>query len=179
MLKAYTDKADHPDIALELPTGTGKTLIGLLVAEWNRRHHNQRVLYACPTRQLAEQVHDSANREGIDTTLLTGSHANWSPISKMHYESAQRVGITTYSSIFNSHPKLADPSVILFDDAHAGEQYVGEAYSLSLNRYNDTNEYQRILEVISPAVDKVFLERLKTDQSDPAITSEVRLVVPL
>ena len=179
MLKAYTDKANHPDIALELPTGTGKTLIGLLIAEWNRRYHNQRVLYACPTRQLAEQVYVSANREGIDTTLLTGSHVKWDPLSRMHYESAQRVGITTYSSIFNSHPKLADPSVMLFDDAHAGEQYVGEAYSLSLNRYNDTNEYQRTLEVISPAVDKVFLERLKTDQSDPAITSEVRLVVPL
>jgi superfamily II DNA or RNA helicase len=37
MLKTFTSEADKPDIALELPTGTGKTLTGLLVAEWTRR----------------------------------------------------------------------------------------------------------------------------------------------
>lgn len=179
ILKAYTDRANKSDIALELPTGTGKTLIGLLIAEWNRQHHDQRVLYACPTRQLAEQVYQAAEREGIDVTLLTGPHANWKPISKMQYESAQRIGVTTYSSIFNSHPKLATPSVILFDDAHAGEQYVGEAYSLSFNRYHHFGEYQKILETVGPAIDAVFLEMLKSKESDPAITSEVRLVIPL
>lgn len=179
MLKAYTDKVDKSDVALELPTGTGKTLIGLLIAEWNRQRDNQRVLYACPTRQLAEQVRDAANREGIDVTLLTGSHANWNSNSKVQYEAAQRIGVTTYSSIFNSHPKLTAPSVILFDDAHAGEQYVGEAYSVCLNRCHDTNEYQRILEIISPAIDRMFFGYLKSDESDPAITSEVRLVLPL
>ena len=29
MLKTFTSKADQPDVALELPTGTGKTLTGL------------------------------------------------------------------------------------------------------------------------------------------------------
>ena len=36
MLRAFVDKKDKPDLALELPTGTGKTLIGLLIAEWTR-----------------------------------------------------------------------------------------------------------------------------------------------
>ena len=65
MLKAYTDSRNKPDLALELPTGTGKTLTGLLIAEWNRQKNNERVLYSCPTRQLAEQVRSAANREGI------------------------------------------------------------------------------------------------------------------
>ena len=179
VLNAYMDKVRRPDVALELPTGTGKTLIGLLIAEWNRQQRNQQVLYACPTRQLAEQVRDEANREGIDTALLTGSHANWDPNSKVRYESARHIGITTYSSIFNSHPKLTAPSVLLFDDAHAGEQYVGEAYSLRFIRDCNDDEYRRLLRIVAPAIDEVFLERLNAEQPSRGLSQEVRLVVPL
>lgn len=64
MLKAYVGESKYSDVALELPTGTGKTLVGLLIAEWNRLNRNERVLYACPTQQLAEQVHAAAHKEG-------------------------------------------------------------------------------------------------------------------
>jgi Rad3-related DNA helicase len=37
MLEGYEGQIDAADLALELPTGTGKTLIGLLIAEWRRR----------------------------------------------------------------------------------------------------------------------------------------------
>jgi superfamily II DNA or RNA helicase len=33
----------YPDIALQLPTGSGKTLVGLLMAEWRRRRYEQRL----------------------------------------------------------------------------------------------------------------------------------------
>ena len=179
MLKAYTDSRNKPDLALELPTGTGKTLTGLLIAEWNRQKNNERVLYSCPTRQLAEQVRSAANREGIKIALLIGPHASWDPNSVLQYEAAQSIGVTTYSSIFNSHPRLPDPSVILFDDAHAGEQYVGEAYSVSLNRYDDEDTYHQILNAVSPALDDIFLERLRSTNPDPGIADEVRLTLPL
>jgi hypothetical protein len=47
LLRSYT--AEHsatPDLALELPTGTGKTLPGLLIADWVRRVRSAR----SPTR---------------------------------------------------------------------------------------------------------------------------------
>lgn len=179
MLKAYTDNRYKSDLALELPTGTGKTLTGLLIAEWNRHKNNERVLYACPTRQLAEQVRSAASREGIKVALLIGSHASWNQNSVLQYESAQSIGVTTYSSIFNSHPRLPEPSVILFDDAHAGEQYVGEAYSVNLNRYDDEDTYHQILDIVSPALDEIFLERLTSMNPDPGIADEVRLILPL
>lgn len=54
------------DVALELPTGSGKTLVGLLIGEWRRRSLGQRVVYACPTRQLALQVVAAGQRQGIE-----------------------------------------------------------------------------------------------------------------
>jgi hypothetical protein len=54
ILRAYVEKrAKTADLALELPTGTGKTLPCLLIAEWSRHSLRRRVAYACPTRQLA------------------------------------------------------------------------------------------------------------------------------
>jgi len=47
---------DKPDIAIQLPTGSGKTYVGLLIAEWRRRKFGERAVYLCPTRQLVYQV---------------------------------------------------------------------------------------------------------------------------
>jgi superfamily II DNA or RNA helicase len=51
---------NEPDVALHLPTGSGKTLVGLLIAEWLRRKNHERVVYLCPTRQLVNQVAEQA-----------------------------------------------------------------------------------------------------------------------
>ena len=45
-----------PDIALQLPTGSGKTVVGLLIGEWRRCRFNEKVVYLCPTVQLVNQV---------------------------------------------------------------------------------------------------------------------------
>ncbi|OMG07105.1 DEAD/DEAH box helicase [Actinomyces naeslundii] len=179
MLKTFTLKADTPDVALELPTGTGKTLTGLLVAEWTRRKQRSRVIYACPTQQLARQVVAAAYREGVDTALLVGSHNDWPATAHAAYEAADAIAVTTYSSVFNSNPQLAEADLILFDDAHAGEQYVGEAYSIDLNRWKAPTEYLKALDAIAPALDGVFLERLRDPNADPGIGNDVRMVVPL
>lgn len=62
VLRAYlTDHEATPGLALELPTGTGKTLPGLVIAEWVRREAAGPVAYACPTNQLARQVLATGN----------------------------------------------------------------------------------------------------------------------
>ncbi|OYQ63433.1 hypothetical protein B9G53_16815 [Pseudanabaena sp. SR411] len=54
------------DLAIELPTGTGKTLIGLLIAEYRRRVMKERIVFLCPTKQLCFQVNEQARRYGIE-----------------------------------------------------------------------------------------------------------------
>jgi replicative superfamily II helicase len=56
MQKYVADAQSSPDVALQLPTGSGKTLVGLLIGEWLRRKNQERVVFLCPTRQLVNQV---------------------------------------------------------------------------------------------------------------------------
>src|SRR5580658_6114559 len=74
MLRTYTATAlDVPDVALQLPTGSGKTLVGLLLAEWRRRRYQERVVFLCPTNQLVNQVVEEANgKYGLSVQAFTG-----------------------------------------------------------------------------------------------------------
>ena len=174
----YSEHQDSSDVALELPTGTGKTLPGLLIAEWVRLKRRGHVIYACPTQQLARQVFQTAGREGIAASLLVGSHRYWSDEHHDAFVSTERIAITTYSSVFNVSPKLEVPDLIVFDDAHSGEQYVAGAYSVEIARSFDEEAYDRVLAVLAHSLDGIYVQRLENDIPDLAAYRQVRLVVP-
>ncbi len=72
LLRAYHRQFQNvKDVAIELPTGTGKTLVGLLVGEWRRQVFNERIAYLCPTRQLARQVGAQSHKYGIKAPGLS------------------------------------------------------------------------------------------------------------
>lgn len=179
MLSAYSDKfVDDRDVALELPTGTGKTLVGLLVAEWYRRTKNCAVLYACPTVQLAESVVEAATKEGIRASLLVGSHHSWDPRQAQKYFATEQIAVTTYSSVFNTNPQIGSPGLIIFDDAHAAEQYVAEAYSLSVKSIDDPIRYKQLVDAVRPSLDGVFYEQCVSSNVTHS-SRDIRLIVPL
>ena len=66
------------NVAIELPTGSGKTLVGLLLAEYRRIKENEKVVYVCPNNQLVYQVVDKAENEyGIPAIAFTGRQADY------------------------------------------------------------------------------------------------------
>ncbi|NQX13718.1 hypothetical protein HQQ80_18985 [Microbacteriaceae bacterium VKM Ac-2855] len=179
VIREFMTHVDDPDLALQLPTGTGKTLTGLLITEWTRRARVGRVIYACPIQQLAKQVYAGAVVEGIQPVLLIGKARLWSAADQARYEAGEAIAITTYSSVFNTNPKLAAADQILFDDAHAGEQYVGEKYGVEIDRRDSPTEYFALLEAVQGGLDGVYLDRLRERTPDPTVSEAVRLVVPL
>jgi hypothetical protein len=136
LLRDYVQRAlEHPDVALQSPTGSGKTLVGLLIAEWRRRRRQERVVYLCPTNQLVNQVAAQARAQyGIDVVPFTGPKAGYAEVDKAAYSMASAVGITSYSALFNINPFFRDPHLIVLDDAHAAENYVASAWSLHVDR---------------------------------------------
>ncbi|AZS41364.1 Reverse gyrase [Microbacterium oxydans] len=87
----HRDHLTDDDVALELPTGSGKTMVGLLIAEWRRREYGQRVVYACPTKHLAIQVADAAALQGIKAYALVHGHNDWDPRHVMECNLAARI----------------------------------------------------------------------------------------
>jgi hypothetical protein len=149
VLRAYLPLYDQPDVALQLPTGSGKTLIGLTIGEWRRRKFGERVLYLCPTRQLVNQVCEySSTQYGIKAVEFTGSRKEFSAAAKSSWMDADLIAVTTYSGFFNANTFFQEPNAIIFDDAHAGENYLSDIWSFHLEGWR--SEYQDVFNAIAP-----------------------------
>lgn len=138
MLRNYVVKAlNAKDVALQLPTGSGKTLVGLLLGEWRRRKFREKVVYLCPTKQLVNQVAEEATAKyGLNIEAFTGRVRDYAPAAKAAYTDGERIAVTTYSSLFNTNPFFEDPDIIIVDDAHAAENYIAAQWTLSMSRLN-------------------------------------------
>lgn len=161
LLREYSEKrVNTKDLAIELPTGTGKTLTGLLLADWRRREGKGRSIFVCPTKQLVHQVVAAAENEGIDVVDLSGSSKQWSAADRSRYERARATAVVAYSSVFNTAPKLIEADVIVFDDAHAGEQYVSKAYTVEVPRQSFGSTWSEILEAVAPMLPQERYQQL-------------------
>ncbi len=136
IMSIYASKSmDAPDVALQLPTGSGKTLVGLLIGEWRRRKYQERIVYLCPTRQLVNQVVEQARgKYGLTVLGFTGSAQGYDQRAKAHYRNADSMAITTYSSLFNTNPFFDDADGLILDDAHVAENYISPLWSLQVER---------------------------------------------
>lgn len=167
MLRAYAREAlTEKDVALQLPTGSGKTLVGLLLAEWRRRKFHERVLYLCPTNQLVNQVVEQAeDKYGLTVRGFTGKKENYDPNAKSEYWNAERVAVTNYSSLFNNYPFFESPDVILADDAHVAENYIAQMWSFRVERFKPEHKALHITlsAVLKPVLSTQSYARMAGD----------------
>lgn len=180
LLRSYADQAvNASDVALQLPTGSGKTLVGLLIGEWCRRKNRERVVYLCPTRQLVNQVAAQADRNyGLNVLSFTGSARDYAPVSASAYRDADSIAITTYNSLFNTDPFFHDADVVIVDDAHAAENYMASLWSVRIRKdahpvihdafcgilrpFLNATDHQRISGVCSDASDRDWIDKIPT-----------------
>ncbi|UZD56824.1 DEAD/DEAH box helicase [Shewanella algae] len=172
MMQRYAEEAvNKPDVALQLPTGSGKTLVGLLIAEWRRRKYNEKIVYLCPTRQLVNQVVEQAeSKYGLTVLGFTGKKAEYNPSDVAKYKQGLAVAITTYSSVFNTNPFFDDPDIVIVDDAHAAENYVSKLWSLEVERFNrdHTATHEALCSLVKPYLDSTSYTRLAGKWESPS-----------
>ena len=99
------------------------------------------MVYLCPTRQLVNQVAEEASAKyGLTVEPFTGKIKNYTPDAKAAYFNADRVAITTYSSLFNTNPFFDNPEIIVVDDAHASENYIASQWTVRISRLDGDDE---------------------------------------
>lgn len=170
ILREYNNKyLESDDIAIELPTGTGKTLVGLLIGEFRRRAFDERILYLCPTKQLAYQVQNHASKYGVKSHVFVGSQSKY-PISAYNeYLSGKAIAISTYSGLFNTNPKLNDAKVIILDDAHAGENYIASLWSVEINLFDHKTLFLKIISLFEDKLSFFLVESIREEGHDDSV----------
>ncbi|MES0492052.1 MAG: DEAD/DEAH box helicase family protein [Leptospirales bacterium] len=156
VLTQYTDShTGSKNLSIEMPTGTGKTLVAMLIAEWRRVSYKEKILYLCPTRQLANQTYnESIDKYGIKPVLFTGKKKNYDAKDVFGYTSNQNIAISTYNSLFNVKPFFEEPDIIIIDDAHSAESYLSSLYSLELNNWEQEDLFKEFLELFNPILER-------------------------
>lgn len=134
----YTKNQDKRDLIVKLPTGRGKTLIGLLILQSLLNNDEGPALYLCPNNYLVNQTIRLAESFGIRTTKF--EEANKSiPIDFVNNEA---ILVTTCQKLINGKSKFGikgisrEPQVIgaiVIDDAHKCQEIIREAFSIIID----------------------------------------------
>ena len=106
------------DAAIDLPTGTGKTLIGLLAGEDFRLANGGPVAYVAGNKQLAQQVERQGRQQGIPVVRFQGPKDSWTRASVLSYNFGEAIGVMNYWNYFNASPGVDPAGLLILDDVH-------------------------------------------------------------
>lgn len=178
VLDAYhANHLEAKDLAIELPTGTGKTLVGLLIGEFRRRSRQERVTFLCSTKQLCAQVNRQAQNYGIPTSLLTGQQVSYDEADFYRYQQGKALAISTYSGLFNTNPKIDDPHVIICDDAHAAEGFISDMWTLRVKGEDHPGLFERLFSLLKGVMTATAAYRVEAQGEKSEKT--VELISPI
>ena len=78
-------------------------------------------------------------------------------------DSAQAIGITSYSALFNTNPFFAGPNVIVLDDAHTSEGYISELWTvrISHNKADHKPLHDAVAALLAPHLGKTEAQRVR------------------
>jgi hypothetical protein len=170
LLRDYAQKGTKAeDVAIQGATGSGKTLVGLLIAEWRRRQLRERVVYLCPTRQLVNQVAGFAKEQmGLPAYPFIGSRAEFPPTEQAGWRDGNLIAITTYSALFNINPFFSSPNFLVLDDAHAADQYIGEYWTVRVERHEHQDLFMELAAVLGDTLHEDEYSRLISAPRTPS-----------
>ena len=168
MLDLYMKNINKKSLALELPTGSGKTLIGLLIGEYRRRKNKEKVLFLCPTNQLVNQVVEQASTKyGIKTIPFCGRQSDYLQRDKTDFLSSSAIGVTTYSSFFSLNTFFEDIDILIMDDVHSCEDYIISNWTINIS--SEDGIFTNIAGFLKPYISEVDYKYLVESEYDPNI----------
>lgn len=145
--------ADHsatPDLAIELPTGAGKSLIALLICEaWRRAGKTVAVLTGNKT--LARQMEYEGRQLGVPVVRFEGAGDSIPLPDRRQYRRAQAIAVMNYWVTFNQNPVVDTADLLVIDDAHLAEGALDSLYSVEIDRHAQPVLFQALVRDLAQA----------------------------
>lgn len=156
VLQTYRDSlSKEKRVAIELPTGAGKSLIALLILErWKRT--GKKVCLLTSSKTLATDIVNKAKEVGIknvfEITGKTGLSAD-ELITRDRYLIAYKRGaaIAVMNYWAYLYGDFVTPDVLIIDDAHSFENAAYSHFSLEISREDYRDLYNRIVQKLKKA----------------------------
>lgn len=166
----YTAEAN---LAIELPTGAGKTLITLLISEAWRRE-NKKVAILSANKTLAKQMASEAEQLRIPFTLMQGSGQTIPTSERRAYRRSQKVAVMNYWVYFNQGPVIDPADLIIMDDAHLAEHCFHSLWSVEIDRFKHESLFKDIVrELVERFPEYKVLHDALDDNSSPNTSPEL------
>lgn len=138
----WYERRNEDDLVIKMNTGSGKTVIGLLIAKSSLNEGKGPAVYLVPDLQLKGQVGETADLLGIAWTD--------NPRDAM-FRRGEAVLVVTVHTMYNGISKFGvrgvsnsplDVGTIIIDDAHACIPIIEQQFSLQLSK--DTPAYKAL-----------------------------------
>jgi Helicase C-terminal domain/Type III restriction enzyme, res subunit len=150
-LEAYVaEYTEAPDLAIELPTGAGKSLIALLIGEaWRREGKTVAVLTGNKT--LARQMEREGRELGVPVVRFEGAGPTIPLPERRRYRRAQALAVMNYWVMFNQNPVVDSADLLVVDDAHLAEAALDSLFSVEIDRYAQPLIFEALVRDLSQA----------------------------
>lgn len=130
VLARWSPKRDATDLVIKMNTGTGKTIVGLLILQTSLHDGVGPALFLAPTPHLAERAAEEGRRLGLGVVT--------DPTS-VRFQSGEAICVTTLQTMFNGKTRFGldgtgspvKVGTIIVDDAHSAITRL-EEYSRAL-----------------------------------------------
>ncbi len=142
------------DFAISLPTGTGKTAVGLLLAYLTMLQEKMKAIYLCPNVFLCDQVLRQARELGIPVVALYGSWTDIPDETKMKFIGGSAIGVATYATLFNSNPQTGNVGIIILDDIHAAGDAIISNWTIKISKDRNLELFRELSATLYPILNK-------------------------
>jgi hypothetical protein len=170
MLQKYFDGLrDKRRIAIELPTGSGKSIIALLILDWWRRvNPGSRVAMIAATKALVRELAERCGDLNIPCVVVEGDMEE-SELQEaiFKYQRGRCVCIMNYwAYLYKADIPL--PNLLVVDDAHHFEEALTHYFSVRISRRDHWEIYEEVLRKVKKQFPLyTFVEGFLIDESAP------------
>jgi len=147
----FDDYQEKNDVILKLPTGEGKTLIGLLILQSKINQKKGSAMFVCPNKYLAEQVKIQADEFGIQYCSIGQEGL------PEDFMNGEKLLITHAQTLFNGRSVnfgIGKNSInvdnILLDDAHSCIEVIKDSCKFKIPRASEC--YSELLQIFSESL---------------------------
>jgi hypothetical protein len=133
--KYWFDRRDEKDLVIKMNTGSGKTVVGLILLKSSINENKGPCVYVVPDNYLVKQAITEADDLGIETTTDTDSPRFLSGKSILVINIHKLVNGLSVFGVGDEGVKIKI-GTILIDDAHACLDILEDQFTISISRNN-------------------------------------------